>query len=98
MGTANQMSMWTALDDARKAAGGNAAVGNPAVRDALLRAESGIWYLSLAIPQPRYLTDEYIAQFRSLISDIYHGAGKTVPSDIAPLKLETPAPVGIPGK
>ncbi len=98
MGTANQMSMWSALDDARKAAGGNAAVANPAVRDALLRAESGIWYLSLAIPQPRYLTDQYIAQFRSLISDIYHGAGKTVPSDIAPLKLETPAPVGIPGK
>ena len=98
MGSANQMSMWTALADARQAAGGDAAVANPAVRDALLRAESGIWYLSLAIPQPRFLTDLYLARFRSLISEIYLGAGKNVPADIAPLKLETPAPVGIPGK
>jgi hypothetical protein len=98
MGSANQMSMWSALGAARKAAGGDAAIANAAVRDALLRAESGLWYLSLVLPQPRYLTDASLARFRSLIGDIYRGAGKNVPSDMAPIKLETPAPVGIPGR
>ena len=49
------------------------------------------------LPQPRYLTDESLATFRDLISDIYRGAGKPVPADIAPVQMETPAPVGIPG-
>ena len=97
MGSANQASLWNALDDARKAAGGDKAVANPAVRDPLLRAESGVWYLALAIPQPRYLLDRYLSDFRALIADIYHGAGKSVPAQVAPVQLETPQPVGIPG-
>ncbi|MBV8667806.1 MAG: hypothetical protein JOZ28_01205 [Candidatus Eremiobacteraeota bacterium] len=97
MGSANQASLWNALNDARKAAGGDSAVANPAVRDALLRAESGVWYLALAIPQPRYLLDRYLADFRALIAEIYRGAGKTVPSNVAPVQLETPQPVGVPG-
>ncbi|MDQ6768022.1 MAG: hypothetical protein M3Z41_09475 [Candidatus Eremiobacteraeota bacterium] len=98
MGSANQMSLWNALADARKAAGGDGALAKEAVRSALLRAESGLWYLSLALPQPRYLTDQSLSRFRSFIADIYRGAGKTVPVDIAPVRLETPAPVGIPGR
>jgi hypothetical protein len=97
MGSANQASLWNALNDARKAAGGDKAVANPAVRGTLLRAESGVWFLALAIPQPRYLLDRYLADFRALIAEIYRGAGKTVPSDVAPVQLETPQPVGIPG-
>lgn len=97
MGSANQASLWSALDDARKAAGGDKAVTNPAVRDSLLRAESGVWFLALAIPQPRYLLDRYLSDFRALIADIYRGAGKSVPVQVAPVQLETPQPVGVPG-
>ncbi len=98
MGSQNQMTMWNALADARKAAGGDAAIANADVRDPLLRAESGFWYLSLMLPQPRYLTDATLSGFRQLIVDIYQGAHKPVPADIAPIKMETPAPVGIPGQ
>jgi hypothetical protein len=97
MGSANQLSMWTALADARKAAGGDAAVTNAAARDSLLRAESGLWYLTLALPQPRYLTDQSLARFRALIADLYHAAGQRVPANIAPVKLDAPAPVGTSG-
>ncbi len=97
MGSANQMNMWTALANARKAAGGDAAVANAQVRDPLLRAESGFWFLTLMLPQPRYLTDQSLSTFRDLISDIYRGAGKPVPADVSPVQMETPAPVGIPG-
>ena len=95
MGSANQMSLWSALSDARTAAGGDAALQNQDVRELLLRAESGAWYLSVATPQPRALADRSLARFRSLIADIYRAAGKPVPADIAPVKLDTVAPVGI---
>jgi hypothetical protein len=97
MGSANQMAMWSALAEARRAAGGDAALEQGEVRVALLRAESGLWYLSLTLPQPRYLTDQSLSRFRALIADIYRAVGKPVPADIAPVKLETPAPVGVPG-
>lgn len=97
MGSANQLSLWTALADARKAAGGDSALENVAAREALLRAESGIWYLSLALPQPRYLTDRSLTRFRALIADIYHAADRPVPASIAPVKLDAPAPVGTSG-
>lgn len=94
MGSANQVSMWNALDAARSAAGGDSAVTNASVRDALLQAESGRWYLTPALIQPRYLTDASLAAFRELIGRIYRDAGKPVPRTIAPVKeLEpTPAP------
>ena len=98
MGSANQMSMWTALADARKAVGGDAGLANAGVREALLRAESGLWFLSLAIPQPRYLTDRSLLRFRAAIAGVYLAAGKSAPPNIAPVKLEAPAPVGASGR
>ncbi|HXW50548.1 MAG TPA: hypothetical protein VEJ41_01050 [Candidatus Acidoferrales bacterium] len=92
MGSANQASMWNALDAARTAAGGDSAVANAATRDALLQAESGRWFLALALAQPQYLTNGALAQFRDLITRIYHSAGKDAPRTIAPVKLGTPSP------
>ncbi len=98
MGSSNQMSLWNALADARKAAGGDAAIEKPDVRDVLLRAESGRWYFWLAGYQPRSFTDQSLSRFRTLIAEIYRNAGKPVPPNIAPVKLETSAPVGTPGQ
>ena len=98
MGSSNQMSLWNALVDARKAAGGDAALEKPEVRDALLRAESGRWYLWLAPFQTRSFTDQSLSRFRALIAEIYRSAGKTVPPNIAPVKLEASAPLGAPGQ
>ncbi|HEV2878510.1 MAG TPA: hypothetical protein VGW96_02920 [Candidatus Eremiobacteraceae bacterium] len=98
MGSANQMSLWNALADARKAVGGDVALEKPDVRDALLRAESGMWYFWLAAYQPRYLTDQSLSRFRTLIAEVYRAGGKPVPPNIAPVKLDAPAPVGIPGQ
>lgn len=92
MGSANQVSLWNALDAARSAAGGDSAVASTPVRDALLNAESGRWYLALALAQPRYLTDASLAQFRDLIGRIYRAAGKPAPRSIAPVKLGVPSP------
>jgi len=98
MGSSNQMSLWSALADARKATGGDAGLEKPAVRDALLRAESGRWYFWLAAYQPRALTDQSLSRFRALIAEIYRNAGKSVPLNIAPVKLDASAPVGVPGQ
>ena len=98
MGSSNQMSLWTALGDARKAAGGDAALERPDVRDALLRAESGRWYLWLSAYQPRSSTDQSLSRFRGLIAEIYRSAGQPVPRNIAPVKVDAPAPVGVPGQ
>jgi hypothetical protein len=92
MGSQNQMSLWNALLDARAAAGGDAAVASARVRDVLLQAESGRWFLALALPQPRYLTDESLAQFRALIAQLYRAANKPVPADIAPVKFSQSPP------
>ncbi|GEM_PF-1524616 len=92
MGSANQVSLWNALGAARTAAGGDSAVASAPVRDALLNAESGRWYLALALAQPRYLTDASLAQFRDLIGRVYRAAGKLVPRSIAPVKLGEPSP------
>jgi len=97
MGSSNQMSLWNALADARKAAGGDAALEKPELRDALLRAESGQWYFWLAAYQPRSSTDQSLSRFRTLIAEIYRSAGKPVPSNIAPVKLDASAPVSTPG-
>jgi hypothetical protein len=94
MGSSNQMSLWNALADARKAAGGDAAIEKQDVRDVLLRAESGRWYFWLAGYEPRSVTDQSLSRFRTLIAEIYRNAGKSVPPNIAPVKLETSAPVG----
>jgi hypothetical protein len=97
MGSQNQMSLWNALLDARQAAGGDAALSRPQIRDSLLQAESGRWFLALDLPQPRYLTDALLAQFRTLIAQIYQAAGKPAPANIAPIKLnETPAASPVP--
>ena len=55
--------------------------------DALLRAESGRWFATLMLPQPRYLTEATLAQFRALIAQIYRASNKPVPTSIAPVKL-----------
>lgn len=92
MGARNQASLWNALADARKAAGGDAALEHAAIREALLRAESSSWYIMLGLPQPRYRTEKSLLQFRALIAQIYRAAEKPVPNSIAPVKLEAPAP------
>jgi hypothetical protein len=92
MGSANQVSMWNALEAARQAAGGDSAVADARVRDALLQAEAGRWYLALALVQPRYLTESALAAFRDLIGRVYRDAGKPVPRNIAPVKYESPTP------
>ncbi len=96
MGSQNQMSMWNALSDARRAAGGDAALSSAAIRDALLRAESGRWFATLMLPQPRYLTEATLAQFRALIAQIYRAANKPVPASIAPVKLNATPPSSTP--
>lgn len=96
MGSQNQVSLWSALADARKAAGGDAGLSNAGVRDALLRAESGRWFSVLMLPQPQYLTLETIGEFRGLVAQIYRAANKPVPSNIAPVKLNQAAPATIP--
>lgn len=87
MGSQNQVSLWNALSDARKAAGGDAGLSNPAVLDALLRAESGRWFATLMLPQPRYLTEATLGEFRALIAQVYRASNKPVPANIAPVKL-----------
>lgn len=88
MGSQPQMTLWSALADARKAAGGDSALSNAGVRDALLRAESGRWFMVPSLPQPKYVSEYQLSQFRSLLAQIYRAAGSRVPANIAPIKLE----------
>ena len=94
MGDQNQHSMWSALADARKAAGAEGALTHAATRTPLLEAEASHWYLVPTLAAPAAQVERLLAQFRSVVADIYRGAGKPVPATIAPVKLElsTPAP------
>ncbi len=92
MGSANQMSLWNALDAARKAAGGDLAVTKASTREPLLEAEGGRWFVALALPLPRPLTDRSLAQYRSLIAQIYRGAGQSIPGNIAPVTAADTGP------
>jgi alpha-amylase/alpha-mannosidase (GH57 family) len=96
MGSGNQASLWTALSDARSSAGGDAAVTHPAIRAALLRAESNRWFMALSLPQPRAATERLLAQFRSAIAQVYRAANVPVPAEIAPVKWDHPASIATP--
>lgn len=96
MGSANQASLWTALSDARKQAGGDGALARAPVRTALLRAESSRWFMALAKPQPREVLQRSLTQFRSAIAEIYRAASLPVPAGLAPVKWEAPATIATP--
>ncbi|MBV8170673.1 MAG: hypothetical protein JO219_01950 [Candidatus Eremiobacteraeota bacterium] len=88
MGTLNQARMWTALGDARQAAGGDAALQRETTRAALFEAEASRWYLTPDMIAPQSEVDRLMGQFRALIAHIYQDAGKQAPSGIAPLTPE----------
>jgi hypothetical protein len=88
----NQTVMWAALAQARDAAGGDAALKNPAIRAPLLRAESGSWFLIPLQPLSAGQFKENIDIFRALLAALYAGAGKKPPATIAPMRMSTPAP------
>ena len=92
MGDQNQRSMWVALADARKAAGSDDALAHTATRTPLLEAEASHWFLAPTLAAPASQIERLITQFRGIVADIYRGAGKPVPSSIAPVKLEVPTP------
>jgi hypothetical protein len=92
MGTQNQRSMWGALADARKAAGGDAAINRAATRVPLLEAEASHWYLVPALDAPIPDIERLLVQFRTVVIDIYRGAGKPFPNLIAPVRLEVAPP------
>jgi hypothetical protein len=92
MGSRNQMNLWTALAEARQAAGSDAAIGNPRVRDLLLQAESGRWFAALSLPQPAAVTQAEVARFRDLLAAIYRAVDLSPPARLAPIMLPTPAP------
>jgi hypothetical protein len=89
---ANQTSMWSALAQARNAAGGDAALHKPAVRDPLLRAESGYWFLTPTLPLGTAALKGTLDDFRSDLRDVYTAAGKPAPALIAPMRPSTPPP------
>jgi hypothetical protein len=90
MGTSNQASLWNALGDARKAAGGDAALSRDATRGPLLEAEASRWYAVPSMIAPVAEITRLIDQFRAVISAVYRGAGRPVPPAIAPIRLEAP--------
>jgi len=96
MGSPNQASLWNALVQARKAAGGDAALARPQVRALLIAAEAGDWYSVLQIPLPGGAMAGRIDAFRSLIASVYRAAGASPPTDIAPLKMALPSPLPSP--
>jgi hypothetical protein len=91
MGTSNQASMWNALGDARRAAGGDAAISRDPTRTPLLEAEASRWYAVPTMIAPAAEIGRLIDHFRAAISAIYRGAGRPVPAIIAPLRIEVPA-------
>jgi hypothetical protein len=96
MGSADQASLWNALADARKAAGGDAAIARPQIRQLIVAAEAGSWYSSINAPLPGGGAADRLDAFRTLIADIYRAAGATPPANIAPVKLATPAVIASP--
>lgn len=92
MGSANQRSLWTALADARKAAGGDAALTRPEVRALLFAAEEGYWYALAAMPLTSERPGSKLDAFRGLIARLYHAAGARPPAVIAPVEVVSPAP------
>ena len=92
MGTFNQAKMWTALGDARRAAGGDAALAREATRSALFEAEASHWYAVPNLIGAPGEIDRLMDEFRQVIGRIYQTAGKQVPPNIAPLSPEAPTP------
>ena len=86
MGSNAQASLWRALGDARKAAGGDAALESPMSRRALAEAESGAWFSADATPQPPSLLAQTLRRFRAVVAQVYRAAGRPVPGVIAPIK------------
>ena len=91
--SANQAALWSALAQAREAAGGDAGLRKPSVREPLLRAESGRWFLTPTLPLGAAALKGTLDDFRSDLRDVYTAAGKPAPALIAPMRPSTPAPV-----
>jgi hypothetical protein len=89
--SSNQAAMWTALAQARDAAGGDDALKSAAIREPLLRAESGSWYLAPLLPLGSDQVKAEIDAFRSQLRAVYAAAGKPAPAHIAPVRTITPA-------
>ena len=87
----NQAAMWAALAQAREAAGGDAALKTPAIREALLRVESGRWFLAPTLPLVQSNVKALIDEFRADVRAVYAAAGKPAPAQIAPMRPNTPA-------
>jgi len=98
MGTANQASMWNALGDARKAAGGDAALSRDATRAPLLEAEASRWYSAPSMIAPSADITRVLDGFRAVISGLYRGAGRPTPAVIAPIRLDVPPPTPRPSR
>jgi hypothetical protein len=90
MGTSNQASMWNALSDARRAAGGDAAVSRDATRVPLFEAEASRWYAVPTMIAPVADIARLGDQVRAVIGALYRGAGRPAPAVIAPIRLEAP--------
>jgi len=86
--------MWSALADARTAAGGDAGLSRASFRAALLRAEAGYWYAAVGLPQPRAVSEELLSDFREAIAAIYRAADRPAPRSIAPIRWEKAAVAG----
>lgn len=98
MGTSNQASMWNALGDARKSAGGDAALSRDSTRLPLLEAEASRWYAVPTMIAPAADIARLVEQFRAAIGAIYRGAGRPVPAVIAPIRLESAPPTPRPSR
>jgi len=88
----NQAAMWSALAQARDAAGGDAALRTSTIREPLLRAESGRWFLAPVLPLASDEIKAELDDFRSTLRAVYTAAGKPGPALIAPMRPSTPAP------
>jgi hypothetical protein len=91
--TPNQAAMWAALAQARDAVGGDAALKTAAIREPLLNAESGDWYLAPLLPLAQEAFNENIDDFRADLRAAYAAANKPAPAVIAPMRASTPPPV-----
>jgi hypothetical protein len=89
---ANQLAMWSGLADARKAAGGDSALGGDATRVPLLTAEASHWYAMATLAQPSADLNAELDAFRKLIAQVYRGAARTPPPNIAPFRSPSPPP------
>lgn len=89
----NQTAMWAALAQARDAAGGDAALKTAAIRQPLLRAESGEWFLAPVLPLAQEQVTSLVDEFRAELRAVYAAANKPAPAVIAPMRMSTPPPV-----